>query len=189
MHTTTDTNIKLLAIVGAALLVTLTFAPAAVAAASVTDGNDDGGNAPDDPGNAPADGGNFGLQVSDFVHELLSEENLPENETFGTVVSEFVLANNPAADKIPDHAGPPAHAGNASNASDAGNAGNAGAAGANGQGPPADAGQSGNASAQGADNGQSGGQGGGPPDHAGEGDDGDGDAASDQERGNDRNRP
>lgn len=186
MRTTTDTNIKLLAIAGAALLVTLTFAPAAVAAASVTDGNDDGGNAPEDPGNAPADVGNFGLQVSDFVHELLSEENLPENETFGTVVSEFVLANNPAADKIPDHAGPPAHAGNASNASDAGNAG---ATGASGQGPPADAGQSGNASAQGADNGQSGGQGGGPPDHPGEGDDGEGDAASDEERGNGDNRP
>lgn len=47
----------------------------------------------------------FGQLVSSFVDDLLSD-----NETEGGIggaVSEFVLENNPAADKIPGHAGPP----------------------------------------------------------------------------------
>lgn len=130
---------KLFALVGVVLLVTLTFGPAAVGAVSVANGNDPG-NAPDDAGNAPDDGDNFGIEVSNFVHDLLSSD-VPDNETFGTMVAEFVLANNPAADKIPDHAGPPDHAGNA---------------GAGGQGPPDHAGPPDDA-----------GNAGGPPDNAG----------------------
>ena len=48
---------------------------------------------------------NFGQAVSEFVHNLTND-----NETEGPIgymISNFVLDNNPAAEKIPDHAGPP----------------------------------------------------------------------------------
>jgi len=49
---------------------------------------------------------NFGLQVADFIHGLL-DGGIDDDETFGQLVSQFVLANNPGADNRPDHAGPP----------------------------------------------------------------------------------
>lgn len=55
----------------------------------------------------------FGLEVSAFVHSLMEDRDDSERG-IGQQVSEFVLANNPAADKIPDHAGPPEDPGNAS---------------------------------------------------------------------------
>lgn len=62
----------------------------------------------------------FGAEVSEFVHHLMEKDELDE-PTFGHAVATFVLANNPAADTIPEHAGPPEdgergppdHAGNA----------------------------------------------------------------------------
>lgn len=56
----------------------------------------------DDAEDAPR---NFGQAVSEFVQNLTND-----NETEGPIgymVSNFVLDNNPAAEKIPAHAGPP----------------------------------------------------------------------------------
>lgn len=80
----------------------------------------------------------FGLQVQEFVHSLLNGEG-DENLTIGYQVANFVLENNPG--NAPDHAGPPAHAGNATNGSDAGPPENV----TNGSdaGPPEDAGNGG----------------------------------------------
>ncbi len=47
----------------------------------------------------------FGQRVSAFVHQLLEDRDGVRG--IGPDVAEFVLGNNPAADKIPDHAGPP----------------------------------------------------------------------------------
>jgi hypothetical protein len=47
---------------------------------------------------------NFGLEVAEFVGTL-QDENV--SGPMGQQVANFVLENNPAADKIPDHAGPP----------------------------------------------------------------------------------
>lgn len=147
---------KLFALFATVLLALSVFAPAAVAGAAATNheaGNDDGG-----AGNAPADDGAgnqsnasdaFGLNVSSFVHELLAN-GTTDNQSIGHMVANFVLANNPAADKIPDHAGPPENGTGPKNAT----------------GPPEDAGPPEDR----------GGDGGGPPDDAGpSGDDGDGD--------------
>lgn len=98
----------------------------------------------------------FGQQVQEFVHSLLDGEG-DENLTIGYQVANFVLENNPG--NAPDHAGPPAHAGNTSNTSDAG--------------PPAHAGNNSNGSDAGPpeDAGNGGDQG--PPEDRGAGDDGD----------------
>lgn len=67
--------------------------------------------------------GPFGQLVSGFVHQA---QNDTENGShFGAMVANFVLQHNPAADKIPDHAGPsangpPAHASGDENESDRG---------------------------------------------------------------------
>lgn len=66
------------------------------AASGNTDDSDEAGNVGEST---------FGQQVSTFVHSLQAD-----NETDGPLglrVANFVLANNPAADNIPDHAGPP----------------------------------------------------------------------------------
>ena len=47
----------------------------------------------------------FGQQVSWFVQSL--QDDGATDTPFGLLVSNFVLNNNPAADTIPDHAGPP----------------------------------------------------------------------------------
>lgn len=47
----------------------------------------------------------FGQEVSAFVHSLLDDDD--REGGIGQAVSEFVTANNPGADKRPDHAGPP----------------------------------------------------------------------------------
>ena len=57
---------------------------------------------PDDPAT------NFGQEVSSFVADLQDQNT---SGPMGLHVAEFVTENNPAADKIPDHAGPPEHAG------------------------------------------------------------------------------
>lgn len=49
---------------------------------------------------------NFGLRVSDFIHGLL-DGGIDDDETFGRLVAQFVVANNPGSDNRPDHAGPP----------------------------------------------------------------------------------
>lgn len=103
---------KLFAVAATMMVVLTAFAPAATAAVTAAGNSDDGdaGNAEDgNAGNAPANqtNGPFGIAVSSFVHDLMSSENDSENKTFGQRVAEFVLNNNPAADKIPDHAGPP----------------------------------------------------------------------------------
>lgn len=54
----------------------------------------------------------FGQEVSAFVHSLLEDKN-GTNTSIGRMVSEFVTANNPGADKRPDHAGPPEDRGKA----------------------------------------------------------------------------
>lgn len=68
----------------------------------------DGGAVGNEPVDEPANETNaFGQLVSNFVHALQAD-----NETegpFGLHVANFVLNNNPAADMIPDHAGPPAN--------------------------------------------------------------------------------
>lgn len=46
----------------------------------------------------------FGQAVSSFVNSLNKNET---DGPMGVLVSNFVLENNPASDKIPDHAGPP----------------------------------------------------------------------------------
>jgi len=51
---------------------------------------------------------NFGQEVSSFV-ATLQDENV--SGPMGIQVAQFVLDNNPAADKIPDHAGPPENVG------------------------------------------------------------------------------
>lgn len=88
----------------------------------------------------------FGQLVSAFIQELHSD-----NETEGGIggaVSEFVLENNPAADKIPGHAGPPEngtgppeHAGPSDNGT--GPPEHAGPDGDKERGPPEDAGPGG----------------------------------------------
>lgn len=47
----------------------------------------------------------FGQVVSTFVQKLQNDRD----GALGPFVAQFVLSNNPAADKIPDHAGPPDH--------------------------------------------------------------------------------
>lgn len=106
----------------------------------------------------------FGQLVSQFVQD--AREN--QDGGIGSAVASFVLANNPAAGVIPDHAGPPAHVtGVDANATDGerGPPDHAGPGNATDgeRGPPGDAGPGG------ADGGQ------GPPGHAG-GTDGDTDA-------------
>lgn len=126
------------------------------AAANQTAGNTDGAQA----ANA------FGQLVSNFVHNLQSSGNADGG--LGHYVATFVLANNPAADMIPDHAGPPVdrvigppdHAGAGNSVSgppDHAGAGNSrgGPPGEDQRGPPGDAGTQG-----GPDNA-------GPPGHAG----------------------
>ncbi len=95
----------------------------------------------------------FGLLVSAFVADL--QENGTEGP-FGIAVANFVLANNPAADMIPDHAGPPTNMtqGPPDNVTQ-GPPTNSSQGPGGDQGPPDQAGGNG-------DNG-----GGGPPDHAG----------------------
>lgn len=105
---------------------------------------------------------NFGQNVSSFVHSVLGD-----NETDGQVgqfVSNFVLDNNPAADRIPGHAGPPenqtgppAHAGG-DNESD--------------QGPPEDAGPDSDSDT-------------GPPEHAGPDTDDEAESEQDDEEAED----
>lgn len=46
----------------------------------------------------------FGQAVSSFVNSINDNET---DGPMGVLVANFVLENNPAADKIPDHAGPP----------------------------------------------------------------------------------
>lgn len=150
---------KLFALAATVMLALTVFAPAATATVA-TAGNDagngsDAGNTEDDAGNAPTNetNGSFGMQVSEFVHKLMSSDNVSKNETFGQVVSDWVVANNPGAEKRPDHAGKPEQEGpKAGNAS--GNSGD----------PPGQAGNAPGNSGNGGGNG--GGHGGGPPDHA-----------------------
>lgn len=128
---------KLFALFGVLVLVLSVFAPAALAASpavqqeggnqtdgtpsdgNVTDGNTTDGNVTDgnvtdgnvSDGNV-TDGNDtnvsFGQMVSAFVHSLVSDDgNETDRPGIGHAVANFVLANNPAADKIPDHAGPP----------------------------------------------------------------------------------
>lgn len=101
--------------------------------------NQDAGDVPDDNRSENATDA-FGLQVSEFVHSLLAS-NDTSNESIGQQVSAFVTANNPGADKRPDHAGPdgnetqgpPDHAGGNGNGADAEAGGNGNG---NGGGPP-----------------------------------------------------
>lgn len=108
---------KLFALVAAVLMVMSVFAVPAAAGSTMTAANDSTNDEVDD-----GDDGNetenetenvtdnesdaFGQEVSAFVHDVLSS-NDTDNTTVGHLVANFVLENNPAADKIPDHAGPP----------------------------------------------------------------------------------
>jgi hypothetical protein len=95
----------------------------------------------------------FCQTVSAFVHGLQAHNST--SGPFGFHVATFVLANNPAADVIPDHAGPPANLtqGPAANATQ-GPPDHAGPDNSTDSGPPEDRGN----------------DGGGPPDGAGNGD-------------------
>lgn len=57
-------------------------------------------------GSANASDDAFGQLVSDFVHGMLGNQT-NSTQPLGWFVSEYVTANNPGADKRPDHAGPP----------------------------------------------------------------------------------
>lgn len=115
---------KLFALFGVLVLVLSAFGPAAVAAGATASNHETGNDStgPDENANETATNatdGNvsnasnasnasedaFGQEVSAFVHELLA--NGTDNRSIGHMVANFVLENNPAADKIPDHAGPP----------------------------------------------------------------------------------
>lgn len=114
---------------------------------------------------------NFGQMLSAFIDALLNDSE--NGDTVGEAISNFVLDNNPAADKIPDHAGPsgedtergpPAHAG-PENDTD--------------RGPSEDAGVDDNAEEEPDDEGD---DERGPPAHAGpDGDDEDGDDGEESE--------
>jgi len=153
----------------------------AVSAAANDDagaGNEDGaaGNEPvDDPANETDA---FGQLVSDFVHALQADNDT--DGPFGIQVANFVLDNNPAADMIPDHAGPPDNltvgppenrtTGPPANVSTGPPDNATGPPDNVTRGPPADAGAAGNGTAGGPDNER------GPPDDRGP-------EATDDERG------
>jgi len=112
----------------------------------------------------------FGQLVSSFIDSLQSDNGTEGG--IGHAVSEFVHDNNPAADKIPDHAGPPEngtappeHAGPGDNST--GPPEHAGPGGDDKRGPPEHAGPGGDDKR-------------GPPEHAGPGGD-DGDEGDDEE--------
>lgn len=109
----------------------------------------------------------FGQLVSAFVDDLDTNES---DGNVGHAVATFVLENNPASDRIPDHAGPPTNDSDRGPPADRGNDTDGG--------PPEHAGPGGDDDDRG-----------GPPEHAGSGgddadedeeDDGDEDAEDDE---------